>query len=309
MGKDTKRAYKVVPVDEDEPDFGDPPRNWGRVASMAGVWVVVLLGSAWMAPGFASGGSDEDLPASEQPPTDPIDASDRYFDYGFGSDFDAAREVLCEGAEPEVTPEALGQLRSEYEVYLKEYPAVEILPVETGSTGGQTHLKVTVTFIGGERNPSEAFQVVTEAVGDTYCVASVSGESSGDDPDEAKGPGGRELAAEYLDSIVREKNPDPEHADSLICKDDYEGPKPQELLEAIQSWEESNVKATSYILRHGEEPVPAADGSLTYQYHVVLDPSGQGDFRFLFEVTVTPENCVSSLVQIEDEDPLPIGGN
>jgi hypothetical protein len=285
VGKGTNRAYKVVSV-EDEPGFGDPPRNWARVASMAGVWAVVLLGTAWVAPGFASGGGEQDLPAVEQPPTDPLDAADRYFDHGFDNELSAAHNALCEEADPEVTPDMLRQLRLDYEEELNVYPQAEVNFQELGGSGGRTDFKVEVNFIGGSRSAAEEFRVTVEPSEDRYCVAQVvrhgAEEGAGSETDP------QEQAARYLSAVFVVR--DLEAASDYQCAE-YEGPGPDELGGALDEWEALFGGATAIQSFEGD---PVRSGTRTAVPMSVKLSSGQAIESFTFEVTVE-DGCVAAL--------------
>src|SRR5690606_1809382 len=98
----------------------------GRVASMAGIWAVVLLGGAWIAPGFASGGGEEATDPRDQEPTTPRQAAARYLEAGLDGDSDRVGDVVCEEAMPEVHESDLVALRNEYDERIGSYPEIEV---------------------------------------------------------------------------------------------------------------------------------------------------------------------------------------
>lgn len=288
MGKDTKRAYKVVPVDEDEPDFGDPPRNWGRVASMAGVWVVVLLGSAWMAPGFASGGDEGETDARDQPATDEINAASRYLRFGSDGDTDRAEEVLCDDAEPEVTIDELVDLRDSYEEELGSYPETEIRTDLPTITGKGVDIGATVSYIAGNSFREEQFMVSVRTDGNSYCVSQVVRSEPGEDETGAAAVDPQELAAKYLSAVFVVR--DLASASGYQCAE-YDGPKPEELDGALSEWEALSGEATAIQSFDGD---PATSGTQTVVPMSVELSSNRAIESFSFEVMVEGD-CVVAL--------------
>lgn len=286
MGKGTNRAYKVVPV-EDEPGFGDPPRNWARVASMAGVWAVVLLGTAWVAPGFASGGGEEETDVRDQPATDEINAASRYLRFGSDGDTDRAEEVLCDDAEPEMTPADLVDLRSSYEEELGSYPETEVQTGLPTITGEGVDLGASISYIAGNSFREEQFTVSVRTDGNDYCVSQVirhepEEEETGAEVDP------QEQAARYLSAVFVVR--DFEAASDYQCAE-YEGPEPDELVGALDEWEALFGDATAIQSFEGD-PVPS--GARTAVPMSVELSSTQAVEAFTFEVTVEG-GCVAAL--------------
>jgi hypothetical protein len=281
VGKGTNRAYKVVPV-EDEPDFGDPPRNWARVASMAGVWAVVLLGTAWVAPGFASGGGEEETDVRDQAPTTPRQAVARYLEAGLEGDSGRVDAVLCDDAAPEVSQSELVMLRGEYE----EQPEIEISTSEPVVSAEGMEVAAQVSFIG-ESVFYEDFTVTVLATDDSYCVNQAAAVASEDDESVIEADP-QDQAARFLSAVftVRDVNA----AADYLC-DDYEGPGPEELSSALGRWEARFGDSTAVQGFEGA-PVPSAAGTMV-PMSVELS-SGQAVESFSFEVTVQ-NDCISAV--------------
>ena len=286
MGKGTNRAYRVVPVD-DEPDFGDPPRNWGRVASMAGVWTVLLFGGFLVAPGFASGGGEEETRTRDQPATDEINAASRYLRFGSDGDTERAAEVLCDDAVPEVTAAELVDLRVSYEEELGSYPEIE---VETGLptiTAKGVDIDATISYIAGNSFREERFGVSVRTGGGSYCVSHVfrhepAREGTGVDPDP------QELAAKYLSAVFVTR--DLVNASGYQCSG-YKGPGPEEISDAFVGWE--MLFGTATAVQSFEGDPMSSDGKTVVPMSVKLS-SGQAVESFSFEVTVDGD-CVAAL--------------
>ncbi|GAB3656017.1 hypothetical protein [Glycomyces tarimensis] len=290
VGKGSKRAYKVVPVDGDEPAFGDPPRNWGRVASMAGVWAIVLLAGAWMAPSFASGGNEGDTDARDQPATDEINAASRYLRFGSDGDTERVEAVLCDGAAPETGASDLVDLRESYEGELGTYPEVEVDTQTPIASPDGYEVDATVSYISGDGIREESFTVTILLNGGDYCVAEAVRHIE-DDP--SGGPG--ELDLDILRFIVWDRDPDA--ATATQCSD-YTGPSAQKLLDAVEAWESANGEGTSYAVPIGSEARATPNAVTTFPYEVVMDGEGT-DQTFNFEVTISGE-CVLEVSGGED---------
>lgn len=281
MVKGTNRAYKVVPV-EDEPDFGDPPRNWARVASMAGVWALLLLGTAWMAPGFASGGGEEETDVRDQAPTTPRQAVARYLEAGLGGDSDRVDDALCNGASPDVSESELAALRSEYE----EQPEIEVSTSEPVVSEVGMEVAAQVSFIG-DSIFYEDFTVTVLATGGSYCVDQATAVDSEDDgPVIEVDP--QDQAARFLSAVFTVR--DVEAASGYLCEE-FEGSGPQELASGLSSWEARLGESTAVQGFEGD-PMPSSAGT-TVPMSVELS-SGQAVESFSFEITVQAD-CVSAV--------------
>ena len=63
------KQYRVVEVNEAEnAEFADPPRKWGRVGTMVGVWALLLALGGWAAPAIAASGNPENEESRETKP-------------------------------------------------------------------------------------------------------------------------------------------------------------------------------------------------------------------------------------------------
>ncbi|HEU5127796.1 MAG TPA: hypothetical protein VFU12_07400 [Glycomyces sp.] len=281
MVKGTNRAYKVVPV-EDEPDFGDPPRNWARVASMAGAWALLLLGTAWVAPGFASGGGEEETDVRDQAPTTPRQAVARYLEAGLGGDSGRVEDALCDDASPEVSESELVALRSEYE----EQPEIEISTSEPVGSATGMEVAAQVSFIGASIF-YEDFTVTVLATGDSYCVDQVTAVDSEDDgPVTEVDP--QDQAARFLSAVFTVR--DVEAASGYLCEE-FEGSGPEALASGLNSWEARLGESTAVQGFEGD-PVSSPTGT-TVPMSVELS-SGQAVESFSFEITVEAD-CVSAV--------------
>ncbi|MCH7229360.1 hypothetical protein L0U85_00560 [Glycomyces sp. L485] len=287
MGEGTKRRFRFQPVDDDGPDFGDPPRNWGRVVSMAGVWTVVLLGGAWIAPGFASGGSSAATDVRDQPATDEINAASRYLRFGSDDDVDRAEQVLCDGASPGVKPADLVELRAFYEEELGSYPETEVKTELPEMTAQGAEVDATISYIAGNSFREESFSVtVKESDGDFCVTQAVRHEQEQDEPGSAGDP--QELAARYLSAVFVARNI--EAAAGHQCRE-YEGVEPRELSDALSDWEVLFGEASA-IQSFDGDPVTST-GSTVVPMSVELS-SGRAVETFSFEVTVEGD-CAAAL--------------
>ncbi|GAB3220067.1 hypothetical protein GCM10027447_03990 [Glycomyces halotolerans] len=285
MGKGSERKYRVVPVDE-EPDFGDPPRHWGRVASMAGLWAVVLFGGAWMAPGFASGGASDETDARDQAPITPRQAAARYLEAGLNGESDRAGAVLCDDAAPQMLQSDLVALRDEYDEALGAYPEIEVSTTEpVGSASGMV-VDSTVSFIG-DSIFREQFTVTVLATGSRYCVSEVVRVRS-DDEDAADRVDPQDQAAKFLSAVFVVR--DPNLASSHLCVG-YDGPQPEELENALREWEGVFGDATPVQSFEGE---PTESDSGTVVPMSVELSSLRATESFAFEVTIV-NNCITKV--------------
>ena len=276
MGKGTNHAYRVVPVD-DEPDFGDPPRNWGRVASMAGVWAVLLFGGFLVAPGFASGGGEEETRARDQPATDEINAASRYLRFGSDGDTERAAEVLCDDAVPEVTAAELVDLRVSYEEELGSYPEIEVSTEIPVASADGYEINVTTSYISGEDIRRETFTITVRTSGEGYCVQEVIRHVK-------NGPGGQEgdMDLDFLRFIVWDR--DLGAATNIQCSE-YSGPSAKTLLAAVEAWESKyGADGTSYAAPIGTEAHAIPGAVAEFPYEIVM--SG-GAFKETFDFSVT----------------------
>ncbi|WP_162181666.1 hypothetical protein [Glycomyces tenuis] len=259
------------------------------MASMAGLWAVVLLGGAWIAPGFASGGGEEETDPRDQPATDEVNAASRYLRFGSDGDTERAEEVLCDDADPEVTAGELVELRASYEEELGSYPETEVSTDLPTITAEGVDIGATVSYIAGNSFREEQFTISVRAEGDNYCVSQVVRHESEEEEDEtgaAVDP--QELAAKYLSAIFVIR--DLEAASDYQCAE-YEGPGPEELDGALAEWETLFGEATAIQSFDGD---PAPSGTQTGVPMSVELSATQATESFSFEVTVEGD-CVSAL--------------
>ncbi|WP_199034196.1 hypothetical protein [Glycomyces salinus] len=290
-GPGGSQSVSSVPgVPEDE-DFQDPPRHWGRVGALVGVWALVLGGGAWFAPAFASGGgNDATDPRDEAPPT-ATSAAWSYLRYGTNGETERAQRIVCDGANQGLTPADLQTLRDEISAdYLEgRTPDLDVSIDESSAVEEGYSIKVTVFYVSGRQEP-RTFIVTVQGVNDEeYCVSDVAlsdesandGESVEDDPEQT--------ASDYLALLLGARDAEP--AIAAQC-DPYKGVDPDELVEAISEWEAQNGASTGYVV--DTELTEASDENLSI---IKVEAALEGDFQTLdltFEVGVQPD-CVNSL--------------
>lgn len=232
------RQYRVVAVDEAEnTEFADPPRKWGRIGLMAGVWAVALALGGWIAPGFAASGNPENVDSREEDATDAIGAAWSYLREGSRDHLDLSYAALCDGASPEFTPEDLDAMRQSY---VDEYGGItdhdvtidDQVPTSDGIT-----LPATVKFVSDGNRPPEKFIVTVQENDGAYCVSNAVHLDEAE-PTETEGTGEtedpKEVAAAFMRSFVGE-DPDLQAAVASQCSN-YTGIKPEELESAIAAW-------------------------------------------------------------------------
>ena len=259
---------------------------------MAGVWLIVLLGGAWIAPGFASGGDEEEDDVRDQDATTPRQVTARYVEAGLDGDSDRSDAALCDDASPAVTEGDLVAVREDYQDVLGSYPEVEVQTSEPVGSSEGMEITATVSFIG-DTIYKEQFGITVLQDGDSYCVSDAV--QSGPDESETGSPGEpgheidpQELSAKYLSAIFVTR--DLQGAEGYMCAD-YKGPDPGEVTAALETWESRFGDATAV-----QEFEGAPDGSgdeTTVPMSVDLS-SNQSDEAFTFEVSVIGD-CVSAL--------------
>lgn len=289
------KRYRVVPVDDAETaKYADPPRKWPRVGAMAAAWAIVLALGAWVAPGFAASGSDEDNDPRNEAATDAEGAALRYLRYGSNEDPDRAEAALCDDASPELTPADLDAIR---QAYADELGGITRVDLETGDpvqTGNGIAVAGTVSYIYQGTQRHEDFVITVQDNDGSFCVSNAT-----QPDDEAEQPSAEEgtepvidpktLATDFLRAVVVERNP--QTATAIQC-DSYSGITAQDLDQAMSDWAATNGILTGYLA--AVDLIESEDGSVTlFESEVVIE----GDLTqetFTFEIGVQ-DDCVASL--------------
>jgi hypothetical protein len=286
--------YKVIAVDEaEESKYADPPRKWGRVGVMAGGWAIVLALGAWVAPGIAASGNEENQDPRDQPATDAEGAAWSYLRYGSSQDLDRAEAELCEDASPEVTPEDLDTIRQSYADELGGITRVDLEVGDPVPTSEGISLAGTVYYISEGSQRFEDFLVTVQESDGTYCVSDAT--QPADDEDAPSDGGSTEapvdpevLASEFMTNLAGNRNV--QAAEALQCST-YEGITPQDLDAAIDEWAAVNGEPTGVV---SVDPAELNESSATvFTAEVLLD----GDVNretFSFQVEVQGD-CIASL--------------
>lgn len=287
------KRYKVTAVDDvEESKYADPPRKWGRVGVLAGGWAIVLALGAWVAPGIAASGNEENQDPRDQPATDAEGAALRYLRYGSTQDLERAASALCEDASPELTPEDLDEIRQSYAAELGGVTDVDLEVGDPVPTSDGIALAGTVYYIAEGSQRSEYFLVTVQESDGTYCVSdAVRPEEEEPSSSGTSGPtiDPQELATEFMRAIVVDRSPQTAAADQC---DTFEGITPEELHAAIDEWASTNGDTTAFL--NGIEPSDASEGSTTA---FAAEVSLRGEViqeDFTFQVGVQGD-CVASL--------------
>lgn len=233
------RQYRVVAVNRvEDTEFADPPRKWGRVGLMAGVWALALAFGGWIAPTVAASGNPENVDSQDQPASSAKQTTYRYLQNGSDLDVEQAKAELCDGASPETSPADLNDLRQKYETEKKGITRIDVTtgtPVE-GPDG--ITVAGTVSYISDAKPVYEDFLVTARENGDgSFCVLNavhLPAEEPGPDEGSGEPVEPRDLAAEFMRSFIGEE-PNPQAAVDLQCSD-YTGITPTELDAAIKEW-------------------------------------------------------------------------
>lgn len=296
-GPGSAQSVSSVPGAPEDEDFQDPPRHWGRVGALVGVWALVLGGGAWFAPAFASGGSDENIDPRDEAATDANGAVIRYLRYGSRGDSERADDAICEGATPQLSPEDLLEIRDHFAetAFDDDIPDIEVEPHDPVSSENGTSIPATVAYIpgGGGQRYAEFLVTIQESDGE-YCVSDA---VRTDEPDDSgsTGPGvdPQTVATEYLRTIF--VNPQEDKAEGYQCAG-YDGLKFSEIEQGIADWEAANTAAggelESYLTGLPSPLANASGESEVFEAEVRLD--GLTSETFVFEVAVQGD-CVASL--------------
>ncbi|GAB3994476.1 hypothetical protein GCM10029992_08970 [Glycomyces albus] len=250
----------------------------------------MLASGAWFAPGFASGGGDENTDPRDEAPTDPINAAGRYLRLGTSGDTDRAEAVVCADSEPEVTPANLLEIRDEYSEALDGLSRTDVSTEEPLATGDSFTINGTVSYVSEGQRRSEVFTVTVQGSDGEYCVSNAIRVNEPDDPEQGEAAVEPEtIASEYLTQIFRHR--DIGAAEEYQCAD-YNGLEVSDIERAVTDWEVTNGDANGYLegLPEPVEGTPSGAGVL--EVEVRLD--GLVSEAFVFEVAVQ-EDCVSSL--------------
>jgi hypothetical protein len=285
------RQYRVVAVDENENnEFADPPRKWGRVGIMAGVWAAALALGGWAAPGIAASGNPENVDPRDEAATDAEGAALRYLRYGSNEDLERAESALCEDATPELSANDFDAIRQSY---ADELGGITDIDVKTGDpvpSSDGISIAGTVSYISQGNRRQEEFLLTVQEDDGTYCVSnavSLEDEEPTDSESTGETVDPEEVATVFMRSIVGERNPQAA-AESQCSSSSYTGTTPEELDAAITDW-----GATEAFLS-GIEPAESTETSITaYTVEVTLKRELEQQ-AFAFVVGVQGD-CVASL--------------
>jgi hypothetical protein len=292
----TGKRYRFVQVNEaDEAEFADPPRKWGRVGLLAGGWAIVLALGATVAPGFAASGDEDNVDARDQAATDAEGAALRYLRFGSDQDLDRAEAALCEEASPELTPSGLDGIRQSYD---QELGGIERVDVAAGdpvpSTDGIS-IAGTVSYIYEGNQRHEDFLVTVQENDGTYCVSNAAPvqeeepSTSADDGTTSEAVDPQELAADFLRTIVIDR--EPQTAAASQCSS-FTGITAEDLDAAIAEWSTTNGSTTGYL--NSLEPADSSESSITmFDVEVRLD--GELNIETFAFVLGVQGNCVASM--------------
>ena len=279
----------------EEDAFQDPPRHWGRVGALAGIWALVLLGGAWFAPGFASGGGNDDVDPRDQAATDAPGAALRYLRFSSNGEMERAEATLCNDASPELTPTDIRAIRDEYSEALGGLSDIDFSYDDPVPTDYGIAIDSFAFYISEGQRRSEDFIITVQENDGEYCVLNASRSDGQEEVDEgATSVEPETLASEYLTQIFRHR--DLEAAEGYQCSG-YSGIKVGEVEAALVDWEAINGDATAY-LEGLPTPTEEDQEALTVlEAEVRID--GLMSENFIFEVVVQ-EDCIASLNGGED---------
>jgi hypothetical protein len=283
------RQYRVVAVDENENnEFADPPRKWGRVGIMAGVWAAALALGGWAAPGIAASGNPENVDPRDEAATDAEGAALRYLRYGSNEDLERAESALCEDASPELSANDFDAIRQSYADELGGITDIDVKTGDPAPSSDGISIAGTVSYISQGNRRQEEFLLTVQEDDGTYCVSnavSLEDEEPTDSESTGEAVDPEEVATVFMRSIVGERNP--QAAAASQCSS-YTGTTPEELDAAITDW-----GATEAFLS-GIEPAESTETSITaFTVEVTLKRELEQQ-AFAFVVGVQGD-CVASL--------------
>lgn len=280
-----KRGFSFQQAEDDEPIFGDPPRNWRRATLLVAVWAVALAGGALMVPSFASGVAEAERPARDQESLDAISAARRYLVGGTSEDLKHAERQLCTDAEPEVTPNDLDDLRQSFSEG-RGVTDVEVTTEDPTDVDGQPTVLVTVKIVSKSNQVYHYFNVATREDDGIFCVLNaVEAEPEGAPEVEDDW----QVATDYLNVIFQDRKPT--LAGEFQCED-FSGADLQELDDAISDWITENGEPTR-ILEPADLEGKETEAGVAFSYSVIFD-GDLSDESFSFEVTVK-DGCITEL--------------
>jgi hypothetical protein len=289
------RQYRVVAVDENENnEFADPPRKWGRVGILAGAWALALALGGWAAPGIAASGNPEIEDPRDEPSADAINAATRYLRFGTSTDPSRADDLVCDGASPDVSVDDLQGLRQSYAESLNGISDTDAGATNPVDTGDGILVEGTVEYISGDERMLEYFTITVEEQDGIFCVRDAKrvqedGSEPSSDSTSAAGVEPSVLASNFVGFVVGIRNT--EDPISSQCSD-FTGITPEELLAAVDAWESGKGDAAGYVL--SSEPVDSEENSITmFDVTVQLDADPYVE-NFEFRVGVQGD-CVKSL--------------
>lgn len=289
------RQYRVVAVTENENnEFADPPRKWGRVGIMAAAWAATLALGAWAAPGIAASGNPENVDPRDEAATDASGAALRYIRYGSNEDLERADAALCEGASPELSSGEIDEIRQAHDAELGGITRTDFESEEPIQATDGIQITITVAYIYEAQQDFEDFVVTVLEKDGTYCVSDallVAGEEpgTGDGTGEPVDP--KAVARDLMQAVVLDH--DVAAAAEFQCPSaSYSGITPEALDAAIAEWASANGKANGVI--DTIKPAESSESSITaFDFTIKLT----GDLTvesYVFTVEVQG-NCVSSI--------------
>ena len=224
-----------------DPDpFPDPPRNWPRVGVMAAIWALVIASGSMMVRPFIAGGAEPD--PRDVPPESAAGAVHRYLNHA-GSvrqeDQDRAWATLCEGADPELDPDAIREMTAAAYDRLGAAEGVDMNILDEEATTDDTGTAIPVLYYVNaqwEAGRREIFEwtVTVRQDGDAWCV--VDAVETPTPPELVPA----DLTGSYFDAVDAG---DYDAAAGLQC-DTYTGLTPEEI-----------AAITHPILKDAEDPI------------------------------------------------------
>lgn len=259
---------------------------------MVGVWALLLGGGAWFAPAFASGGGDENTDPRDEAPTSPASAVWSYLRYGSNGDVERANAIVCERADPELSPADLLEISEQFSADFFEgrTPDLDVTTDDPVQSTNGTEVGGTVYYISRGRQQYADFTVTVQELEEGYCVSNaVRLDEPGESSEGETEVDPEAVAADYLAQIFRHQ--DTAAAEGYQCAD-YSGIGIEDIEQARLDWETANGTAEGYLNDMQSSESSSSDDSEVFNAEVTLD--GFSAETFVFEVAVQGD-CVASL--------------
>ncbi|QSB05503.1 hypothetical protein [Natronoglycomyces albus] len=236
-------ATPPKPATTSSSEYAEPGRNWKRVGALAAGWGLVLATGAWVGPGIVESGPG-DHSALDDAPTSAVSAADRYLSVSFErEDLSYATDVICNGHEPALSPEALQQLRRDLQGDGAK-PTVELRLVQQDDQGSTALVDYQVRVFVEPHTESLDFRLTVLNNTGEYCVADAieladSNENGSDEPTADASA----MATLFLSTALVAR--DSVSADGMVCPT-YDGPSSADMLASLRDWAdtEANVNAS-----------------------------------------------------------------